>query len=609
MKKKIFLSIIIAALFAMMIPMTASAVSGNIDDINITVTLGDDGTAYMKEIWDVTVDSDFTEWYLVKDNLDGSVISDFSVTDENGTVYQNEGDWDINRTKSEKAGKCGIVDKGDGSYELCWGVGSDGDHVYTVTYTMSNVVNQYTDGYDGFNQRFINEGLSSTPEHMQITIKSDSLKFTSKNTGIWAFGYKGAINFQDDGTVIAESDGQINYANIMMRFDDGMFTPTNISSKSFEQVRATAFKGSDYSDEAYKNGQGGDVTAEETDDGSDAASVTLEVIKSVLIALFALVSIGIPFILAKATGIYSKSAINKNSVTKEDKKNLNYHRDIPMEGKLQPAYAMLQDLKELPNEGSIISAYLLRWLENGCITVTKTERKKVLGMFGDSMQNSIIFEKGCDEFVSTEKELYLMLKKAAGGDNILQEKEFYKWSKAHYEDVSAWLLMAHTIGYGWLEEQGAFDTVEMKVLFVKREKQQISAKGKEYALELLGFRKYLKDFTIINERTAAEVELWNDYLVYAAMFGIADEVAKEFKELSPEYFTSGAYGNMTTADTAFDFFITMQMLNCISTAGLNGFHEGYSAAQMATSSSGGGGFSSLGGGGGFSGGGFGGGGR
>ena len=48
--------------------------------------------------------------------------------------------------------------------------------------------------------------------------------------------------------------------------------------------------------------------------------------------------------------------------------------------------------------------------------------------------------------------------------------------------------------------------------------------------ELLGLWKYLKDYSLIKDRYPIEISIWNEYLVFASLFGIADKVAKEFKE-------------------------------------------------------------------------------
>ncbi len=60
--------------------------------------------------------------------------------------------------------------------------------------------------------------------------------------------------------------------------------------------------------------------------------------------------------------------------------------------------------------------------------------------------------------------------------------------------------------------------------------------GQKEATNLIGFKNFLKDFTLSKEREAVEVGLWKDYLVYAGLFGIADKVAKQFQKLYPVEF-------------------------------------------------------------------------
>lgn len=48
--------------------------------------------------------------------------------------------------------------------------------------------------------------------------------------------------------------------------------------------------------------------------------------------------------------------------------------------------------------------------------------------------------------------------------------------------------------------------------------------------EVIGLWKYLKDYSLIKDKYPIEISIWNEYLVFASLFGIADKVAKEFKE-------------------------------------------------------------------------------
>ena len=127
--------------------------------------------------------------------------------------------------------------------------------------------------------------------------------------------------------------------------------------------------------------------------------------------------------------------------------------------------------------------------------------------------------------------------------------------------------------------------------------------GQAEARKVVGFRKFLEDFTIIGERASQEVALWNDYLVFAALYGIADKVAKELKDINPQAFEQMmVYDYPTMTDVV---RLTRNMGNSITNARV----QNLSGGGFGSSRGGFGGFTSIGGGGGFHGGGFGGGSR
>ena len=110
-----------------------------LDDLDIRVELMDNGNARITEVRRMAIDYEGTECYIVMGNLNGSTIRDFSVSDETGLMFTNVGEWDVDRSRSYKEGKCGIVTKSNG-YELCWGLGDVGNRVYTVSYTVTDLV-------------------------------------------------------------------------------------------------------------------------------------------------------------------------------------------------------------------------------------------------------------------------------------------------------------------------------------------------------------------------------------------------------------------------------------------------------------------------------------
>ncbi|MCQ2178227.1 MAG: DUF2207 domain-containing protein, partial [Bacteroidales bacterium] len=127
---------------------------------------------------------------------------------------------------------------------------------------------------------------------------------------------------------------------------------------------------------------------------------------------------------------------------------------------------------------------------------------------------------------------------------------------------------------------------------------RFTERGQENARKLVGLKKFLGDFTLIDERSTGEVVLWKDYLVFAALFGIADKVARELREINPEAFEQI---NRNDSDTIFKtIYLSRIMADSITNVAAVNRAAGASRGGF-------GGHRSFGGGGGFHGGGFGGG--
>ena len=112
--------------------------------------------------------------------------------------------------------------------------------------------------------------------------------------------------------------------------------------------------------------------------------------------------------------------------------------------------------------------------------------------------------------------------------------------------------------------------------------------------ELYGLKLFLQEFSRIDTKEVLEVHIWDEYLMFAYLFGIADKVAKQLKNLYPETL------NNPYDDTYFDYN-TVLFINNISTRSVSAASSARAAAE--SYSGGGGGFSSGGGGGGSFGGG------
>lgn len=522
------------------------AYSPAIRQIKVDVELFDNGSALVQEYWDVCVASG-TEWYLVRDNLGDIVIDNLQVSDESGLQFRNVGEWDVDRSLEWKTGKCGIVHKRKG-VELCWGVGSMGDHKYKVSYTMSNVLKSLND-YDMLHIQFVSPGLSSAPQQVEVRLWSKGRAFDTSSCRAWGFGYEGRCNFVD-GQVLLSSSGRFRSNSsviALMRFDKGMFHPVSQRDTDFQSVLDKALEGSDGSDE---------------DDLSPGAFLAAVLFLITLLVILAVL----------AHRAYIKSILGCRE------KEVNWHRDPPFNSDLVVSNHVLKLLGKSTKRSSLASAQILRMLYQGYLDVNKDKKGRIEISFNE--------EKGVPE-EGVCASLYKMMLQASGKDRILQEKEFSKWSSSHGKQVSNWVKLCEDEAKGRLSEN------RWQIGW------KFSSKGQEESRNLLGFSKFLNDFTLMKEKDTQEAALWEEYLVFGALFGIADKVAKQLKDINPELF-----GEVVNCD--YDTFTVLVIRsNMLSRAILNS-SANYAASQAGQ---GFGGRSSFGGGGGFSGGGFGGGSR
>ena len=131
-------------------------------------------------------------------------------------------------------------------------------------------------------------------------------------------------------------------------------------------------------------------------------------------------------------------------------------------------------------------------------------------------------------------------------------------------------------------------------------------KGNEHYVRWKAFKNFLEDFGNFSIKELPEIELWEKYLVYAVLFGIADKVQKvmnvKIKEFSNDVVLDSdllVYNN---------FYHMSYVVNSSVNSAISAASRASASKAISTSSSGGGfggGFSS---GGGFGGGGRGGGG-
>ncbi len=545
----------VALLLALLltVTLTSSALAHyRVPEIQVDVALRSDGSAYITQIWDADIDEG-TEIYLPIRSSGYLTITDFSVADE-GRKYEYTKEWDIDASFAEKAYRCGLVETDEG-YELCWGISEYGKQRYTIGYVVHDIVGAYSDS-DGFNFRFINDKLNFTPTDVMLGIYlEDGTPLTDDNCSIWAFGYEGQIRFRD-GMILAWTERPIrksNHLTIMVELDKGVVSPLRAENTSFETVKEQAFKGSDYA----------------SDQG----------IMSVIFGIIAIVS------LLAICGVVSVRL--KKRKIKKLMNAADYFRDLPNGGDLNATY-VLSNVTEQCEEGAIIGTRILKLINMGCLEPETTESVGSMGKTKENVNMHLVRQphKDGDEY---DQQLYTILESSAGSDGILQPGELEKFCEAEWMTLRSFLDKCTLTGNGWLIKRNCLKGAKLKSV------KNLTGEGLKQLAEVLGLKKFLLDFSLIAERGVKETVIWQDYLVYATLLGIADKVGEQMRQVYPQ--------QVPEIERYQEYAYRAYSYNTLMYSAMRRRQRQYEAARSA----GRGGHSSRRGGGGFSGGGSGGG--
>ncbi|NLL35966.1 MAG: DUF2207 domain-containing protein [Fretibacterium sp.] len=527
-----------------------ASTSTTIEDISIHVALLDDGSAEIVQTWETNVSGKGSEFYIPQQNLGDMALYGFSVQEE-GRSYIDEGwRWRTDRPREEKTGRFGIARTREG-LELCWGQGAAGRHVYRVSWSFTNFVKAYDD-YDAFNVRLVNSDMKPAPRRVRLTIEKPGRPFEQGEVHMWSFGFEGMISLSDGKVQVFSSRplSSTNYVTVMLRFDKGIFQPSSVVEGSFERLKERAMK--------------------RAERGSAKSSYLGWLPDCWDEFLMLLPFLFFPFkFFSKRKGEQVGEHTTFQPLSKEVLRSLKeptYWREIPFGGNLAAAYVGLQMVPGVKVEPrDLMGARFLRFLQQGNLEVVPAGEDLLLSGLSSLTSNSslnpapptrswwpwkkagirlrLIAEPGSED--PGEAVLFSIVRSAAGANEVLEERELLTWGEEHYSLFRAWQTAEEREGVRVFREQGASETTTTTSFWVRRwlflgprkpfEVETLTPEGERRLMELVGFRRYLQDFTLINERRVVELELWDDYLVFAALYGIAEQVAAEFLALYPDF--------------------------------------------------------------------------
>lgn len=237
--------------------------------------------------------------------------------------------------------------------------------------------------------------------------------------------------------------------------------------------------------------------------------------------------------------------------TLPDIKDINYCREVPCNNDIFKGFWIIYQY-ELTSAvdcyKGLLGAILLEWLQRDYISIEKVFNNNYI------IDLSKIIKQNLN---SVEIELLEILKKASK-DDLLEYNEFKNWSKEHPYIFSDWFKHVIEFETKKLEEDELIVTsTENKKIFLLGNMnltvKNVQSPIRDEAIKLLGFKKFLLDYSLIDKRETKEIILWENYLTFAQLLGIADKVNKQLNNIYPDF--SQLFTLNTIAINSLNYFL------------------------------------------------------
>lgn len=630
MKLKKILTGFIITITLILLNATSSEASLHLKNLDFTAQINEDGSMDVVETWDINISETNTLYKTFKiDKTKYSGISNVFVQDITSGTNKNFKKSDIWKYHLDKGHYFGGINNSN-EYEIAWGVSIDTTtrKQYLIRYTVKDVIKKYNDCAELYWQ-FVGSDFEVSADSITGIIKLPNKVSNKDELRVW--GHTEYLNGEIYVTDLDMVEFKVN------KYKSGNFVEVRIAMPTYVMSKL----------ENTSNINKIDSIIEQETKWANEANEKRKTRDKNMKAIMIGITIGTTLV-----GIYFTTRISKNKkILEENPKikpeyELDYYRELP-DQTATPLEAVFM-LKKGYNQmylSNTFSATILDLILKGYVKVEQEEDGKEIKME--------IVEKTVENLQEDELKVFDLLK-SASNDKQLTMKDLEKYIKKHptkltnveseFETISkkeaerkekfskaiankAKTYVAKTVGYIFLiiitfmammmgvaipgefaqdmvkyvliSSQFAIVILIINVILVTKTIKRcdgFTQKGVTEREQWKAFKKYMEDFSYLNEKEVPQLVLWEKYLVFATAFGIADKVLKQLKVKYPELNDPDTIHSMI-------LFNSMYNSNGFNTKFINSINTSTSRMYSSTYSSGsgsGGGFS---GGGGFGGGG------
>lgn len=661
MKRKSIIISIFFAIFLLLLNIKSYAGTQKWNSLNYNVELTSSGDMCVEETWDIDISNTNTLFKTLKiDPSKDAHASSINISEikyycgiENVRVTEIRDGQEISLNQIYEQQY--HVDKGsyyampisDSEFEIAWNVGLDnssGKRIYKLCYTIENAIKIYDDCTELYWQ-FLGKNNSISGKNITGTIKLPKEVRDIENLRVWAHGpLSGKINKISKTTV--------------------EFSVPELQKNTMLEVRIVTDENIYEECTNVENSNKLNSILEEEQTWADEANAERNKYRLIYVMFIIILIVIIYYFLKKIIKYkrMKKELLEKYYIENE---KIKYYREIPNEKVATPAraiflYCFKNDSYDMDKYSSkIFTATLLDLSLKGLINFDAIDSKEFKIILNKSKDK---------ELPRDEEGVYNILKhaieKQGEGRDYITTKEFSQYTKVHHKDLYNVMRNFETAADNYHFASGNIDSKkEMELNNIKgkisghqicvillmffmffiisalasggvieqylipifaivlaifignfwcinilngilKKTTMLSEKGNLEKIEWNALKKYMEDFSLLEDKLVPDIVLWEKFLVYATAFGISKKVIKQLKVTYPEMFeerSENYYGRYAYWNVVSDSNFSENMFSGFSSNMERNYQNAITNYRIATSSSSsgsgsGGGFSSGGGG-------------
>ena len=571
--KKVKIYFFLIFVFFVIISHPSYAMDQSLSGLDFDVKINEDGSVSVSEIWNANLHDTNTLYKTFTKNLKSKKIGNVSVSElfevQGITVmknFTNSGTYNYHEQKNYFH----AANNKKGDFEIAWGVSANGyqHRTFKIDYTIYDCVNVYNDCAEFYWQLIGNKWDIETHDiYGTVTLPSEIAN--DEDFKVWGHGpLEGIIRKNGNNSCFFFVNRMPTKTFLELR----LVFPKSIVKYSTNIINKDKLNKILKEEQKYATKE---IREEKTNKIYGYISIALFIIFSIIFVVIEIIII-----------IRNKKDIKNLNYYKEEV-DYTYYREIPNKS-MDPVEASLLAFDQISDQ-NMLTSLIMSLAYKKAITIKPGDKPKdteiILSDYEDSRyttyltdaERSLIeyFKEVGNSFTIKQLENYIdinstffnrLLNSIRSISNRNLNNNFY-----HYKDKNVckyinelnskstkslflmmlYIYLSRTIAmvsqrynFGLLFKYGFIIPIMLVILFYIISAIYISKKikgvnvytkeGTEERAKWRGLKNFLKDFSLIDEREIPELVLWEQYLVYATGFGIANKVLKQLKTKFPE---------------------------------------------------------------------------